>query len=94
MVAPWPILTTPGFEIVKLGAYTVRVSVVLAVSVPEVPVMVTVFGPIAAVLAAVNVTLLEFVVGFCENDAVTPLGKPETERFTLPVKPYAGLMDT
>lgn len=29
-----------------------------------------------------------------EKDAVTPLGKPETDRFTLPVKPYCGLTYT
>ena len=43
-------------------------------------------------LLAVNVNVLLPVVGLGANDAVTPLGRPETDRFTLPVKPYCGLM--
>jgi len=64
---------------------------VLAVRDPEVPVTVTVFVPNAALLLAVNVSVENPVVGFCEKDAVTPLGNPETERFTFPVNPYCGL---
>ena len=54
--------------------------------------MVTVLVPTAAVLLAVNVRVLEFVVGFGENEAVTPLGSPETARFTLPLNPYNDVM--
>src|SRR5215469_17193354 len=61
--------------------------VVDAVVEPEVPVMVTVDVPVVAVLLAVNVTTLLPVVGLVPNDAVTPLGKPEAARVTLPVKP-------
>jgi hypothetical protein len=64
------------------------VIVVLAVCVPEVPVMVTGYCPRAAVLLAVNVIVLLPVVGFGVNVAVTPLGSPEIARFTLPVNPY------
>jgi hypothetical protein len=41
----------------------------------------------AAALLAVSVRLLSEVVGFGLKDAVTPLGRPETERFTLPMNP-------
>src|SRR5215472_7456034 len=58
-----------------------------AVVEPEVPLMVTVNAPVVAVLLAVNVTTLLPVVGFVPNAAVTPLGKPEAARVTLPVNP-------
>jgi hypothetical protein len=49
---------------VKLDeALTVKTMVVVAVVLPEVPVMVTVNGPVTAVLAAVNVSTLVEVVG-------------------------------
>ena len=51
-------------ERVKLGAKTPNVDVVVALNVPEVPVMVTVYCPSGAVLLAVSVKLLELVVGF------------------------------
>jgi hypothetical protein len=56
--------------------------------------MVTVFVPSAAELLADKVSRLNPVVGFGTNDAVTPLGRPDTERFTLPVKPYCGFTAT
>ena len=61
---------------------------------PEVPVMVTVYSPRAAVLLAVNVIIVEPVIGFAANEAVTPLGKPVIARLTLPVKPYCGFTET
>lgn len=73
----------------KVGAATVRVIVVVSVSEPEVPVMVRVLDPIAAVLATVNKMELLYVVGFGEMVAVTPLGKPEIDKFTLPLKPFS-----
>ena len=62
---------------------------VVAVRLPEVPVMVTVTGPVAAVLLAVNVTPLEPVVGLVAKFAVTPLGNPVAASVTLPVNPFA-----
>jgi hypothetical protein len=50
--------------------------------------MVTVYCPGEAVLLAVNVNVLELVAGFWLHDAVTPLGRPETDRSTLPLNPY------
>ena len=58
--------------------------VVVAVSVPEVPVMVTVDRPAAAVEAAVNVTTLEVVDEAGLNAAVTPVGRPDAAKVTLP----------
>jgi len=68
-------------------AATLSVMLVDAVVEPEVPLMVTVNAPVVAVLLAVNVTTLLPVVGLVPNDAVTPLGKPEAARVTLPVNP-------
>jgi hypothetical protein len=59
--------------------------VVVAVSVPEVPVMVTVAAPVVAELLAVRVSTLVLVVGLVANAAVTPLGRPEAARVTEPV---------
>jgi hypothetical protein len=61
-----------------------------AVTLPEVPVMVTVKVPAVAGLLAVSVIMLEPVVGFGAKDAVTPLGRPDAARLTLPVNPYCG----
>ena len=58
---------------------------------PEVPVMVTVAAPVVAVLLAVSVRVLVVVAGFVLNDAVTPLGRPEADKVTLPLKPFCGV---
>ena len=50
--------------------------------------MVALYCPVAAVLLAVSVSVLELVTGFGRKNAVTPLGRPVTARFTLPVNPY------
>lgn len=74
---------------VKPGASqapTPRLIVVEAVVLPEVPVMVTVDVPDVAVLLAVNVATLLLVVGLVANVAVTPLGRPDADSVTLPVK--------
>ena len=65
--------------------------VVVCVSEPEVPVIVTVDVPVAAVALAVNVTELVDVVGLVPKLAVTPEGKPEADRVTLPVNPPEGV---
>lgn len=61
--------------------------VVLAVVVPDVPVIVTVEVPTGAVAVAVNVSTLVLVVGFVPYVTVTPLGRPVAESVTLPVNP-------
>lgn len=60
---------------------------VVAVKLPDVPVMVTVAVPVVAVLLAVRVRVLVDVVGFVLNVAVTPLGKPDAASVTLPENP-------
>ena len=67
---------------------TVNATVVLAVRLPEVPLIVTVDVPTVAELLAVSVSTLDAVVGFVENDAVTPIGRPEAARVTVPVNPF------
>src|SRR5271166_325288 len=96
-LVPWlpcTMLTLPGLaESVKLGAaVTVRLIVVVCVKLPDVPVMVTVTVPVAAVAPAVRVSVLLLVAGLGLNAAVTPLGKPDAERVTLPLKPFDGVM--
>jgi len=73
---------------VKLGPWTLKMRVLVTTRLPEVPVMVRFVVPGAAELLAVSVSTLVPEVGFVPQDAVTPVGNPETARFTLPVKPY------
>jgi len=78
----------------KLGvavAFTVSETEVVCVSVPLMPVMVTLDVPVVAVELAVKVTTLVEVVGFVPKLAVTPEGKPEADKVTLPVKPPEGV---
>lgn len=70
---------------------TVSAMVVVALTVPLVPVMVTLLVPAVAVLDAVNVTVLVPVVEAGLKLAVTPLGKPLAASATVPVKPLDGL---
>ncbi len=71
-----------------------RVAVLVKVS--DVPLMVTVDVPVVAAALAVSVNVLVLVVLFGLivllglKEAVTPLGKPEADKLTLPVKPFCG----
>lgn len=58
------------------------------------PVIVRLYCPGAAELLVVSVNVLYVVAGFGDHDAVTPLGRPETDRFTLPLNPYCGYTPT
>lgn len=73
------------------AAVTVRASEVELVKVPEVPVTVTVAEPVVAVPLAVSVKVLVLLLGL--KDAVTPAGKPEADKLTLPVKPFSGVTE-
>jgi hypothetical protein len=88
-------VTLPGVaDRPKLGteaAFKVRPTVVVCVRLPDVPVIVTVLVPVAAVLLAVNVSELVVVVDAGVNVAVTPVGKGEADKATLPVKPFMGV---
>ena len=44
--------------------------------------------PVVAALPAVSVKVLVAAAGFVLNDAVTPLGRPDAAKLTLPVKPF------
>ena len=61
---------------------------------PEVPVIVRVLAPIAAVELAERMRVEYCVTGLGVNEAVTPLGRPEIDKLTLPVKPYSGFTKT
>jgi hypothetical protein len=69
----------------------VREIVVVLVKLPDVPEMVTVTVPVAAVLLAVSVKVLVVVAGFAVKEAVTPLGRPDADKVTLPLKPFCGV---
>jgi hypothetical protein len=99
-LAPWTMDKVFGeAEREKLGttgAGTVKESVVVLVKVPEVPVMVTLTVPGVAVLLAVSVKVLEFaglVVLAGLKEAVTPAGKPEADKLTLPLKLFSGVTE-
>jgi hypothetical protein len=65
--------------------------VVIFVKPADVPVMVTVDVPVVAVALAVSVNVLVLVVLLGLKEAVTPLGRPEADKLTLPVKPFCGV---
>lgn len=69
-----------------------REIVVDAVKLPDVPVMVTMTLPVTAVAPAVKVSVLVPVVLAGLKDAVTPLGKPEADSATVPLKPFSGVI--
>jgi hypothetical protein len=93
-LAPWAIAKLLGdAESVKLGTgsgFTVRETVVEFDKLPEVPVIVTVTVAGVAVLLAVSVNVLVLVVPVGLKEAVTPLGRPEADKLTLPLKPFCG----
>ncbi len=69
---------------------------VVFVKLPDTPVMVTVTVPVIAVLPAVSVNVLLLAVLLLAvllglNDAVTPLGRPDADKLTLPLKPFCGV---
>lgn len=72
-------------------AFTVNEIDVVWLSVPDVPVIVTDVVPVVAVELAVKVTTLLPVVGFVPKLAVTPEGRADVDRVTLPVNPPLGV---
>src|SRR5258708_18097509 len=73
------------------GGVTVRVIVVVFIKLPDEPVIVTVAVPVVAVLPVPSVNELVRAPGVGRNDAVTPLGRPEADKLTLPLKPFCGV---
>jgi len=68
--------------------------VVELVKPPDRPVIVTVAAPVVAVLLAASVNVLVVVAGFGLKDAVTPVGKPDADKLTPPLKPFCGVTVT
>jgi len=68
----------------------VRESVVICDNPPDAPETVTVTVPVGAVPLAVSVNVLVPAVLLGLNDAVTPLGRPDADKLTLPLKPPCG----
>lgn len=56
------------------------------------PVTAIVAVPVAAVEEAVSVKVLELVALVELKEAITPLGKPEADKPTEPLKPFCGVM--
>jgi hypothetical protein len=78
-------------EKAKFGApFTVRLTVVVLVRLPEFPVIVTVAAPAAALLLAENVSVLVVVALPGLKEAVTPAGRPVADKLTVPLKPPSG----
>jgi hypothetical protein len=75
---------------VPLGL-TVKASVVVAVRLPDRPEIVKVNVPVVAVALAERVSVLVVVVGFGLKTAVTPPGRPEALKVTLPLNPLCGV---
>lgn len=86
-------MTLPGdAESEKLGAgFTVSESVVEVLRLPDVPVTVTEVVPVVAVPLAVNVRVLVLVELAGLKDAVTPAGKPDAAKLTVPLKAFCGV---
>lgn len=59
---------------------------------PEIPRMVMVVVPVAAVALLLKVNVLVVAAGLGPNEVVTPLGTPVAMNFTLPVKPPLGVI--
>ena len=66
------------------------VIVALLVKLPDVPVTVTVKVPIVALPLADRVKTLVVVAGFVPKVALTPLGRPDSVKVTLPLNPFRG----
>lgn len=66
----------------------------VAVSFPDVPLITALYCPRLAVFDAVKVSVLPELLDVGENEPVTPLGRPETERFTLPPDPFCQSIHT
>jgi hypothetical protein len=72
------------------GALIVSEIVVALDKLPHKPVTVTESVPVAAALLAVSVSVLVLAVLLGLKDAVTPLGRPDADKLTLPLKPFCG----
>lgn len=93
-VVPRPTTTFPGLEMMKPGAAIASGNEAVAVTFPDMPVIVTTLVPTGADPVAEIVKTELPVAGFGEKLAVTPLGKPDTDRLIAPRNPYDSDMGT
>ena len=77
-------------ERLKFGVVITRLIVAVWLKLPEVPVTVLIAVPAVAELLATMVRVLAPVVLAGLNDAVTPFGRPDTVKLTVPLKPFCG----
>lgn len=90
--APRTILSV-GVEVASekdAGGATVKAMATVELKTPDLPVTVTVAVPAVALALAVKVNVLAVVALAGLNDAVTPLGRPETVRATPALNPFRG----
>src|SRR6266436_1987878 len=71
---------------------TVRLILTECDRVPDLPLTLTLKVPVVAELPTVNVNVLPEVEEFGLRVAVTPVGRLDAEKLTVPVKPRIGLM--
>jgi len=64
---------------------------VVCVKFPETPEIVRLNEPLGAAGETLILRALDDDAGFGENAAVTPLGSPPIERFTVAAKPFEGV---
>jgi hypothetical protein len=76
------------------AARILSVKVVLWVNAPDVPVIVTVVDPFAALDATVKVAVSSPDVPSAAKFAVTPAGRPDAVSATVPLKPFRPLTRT
>ena len=76
----------------KFGADTMSETFVEWLKLPLTPVMVTVKVPVVAVAPAVKVNVLTLVVLAGLKDALTPVGRPDALKVTLPMNPFCGVI--
>ena len=69
---------------------TVKATAVVCTRLPEVPVIVTLEAPRVAASLALKISVLVLVAGFGLNAALTPAGRPDAARLTLPLNPLVG----
>lgn len=73
------------------SSFTVRVTVVTFIKLPDMPVIITVAVPTSAVPLAVSIKVLVVDVLLGLKDVLTPLGRPEADKLTSPLKPFWGV---
>jgi hypothetical protein len=71
---------------------TVRLILTECDRLPDLPLTLTLKVPVVAELLTVNVNVVLDVEGFGLKAAVTPVGRLDPEKVTLPLKPFVGLI--